>query len=438
MMIQKEYLEYVHHGEYYPFREKMAELIFNSKKYDGQKGSRIQKEIVQDLQNLDRELKLMINYYIKECQKYNIPPNMLEVDSYQTELLFYCFKNFQIKPIKQMLSIDFDGIFINPITYNNEYIEKKYIDKLIEKWYILNKIVPPKNNKKVDFYCDFEFKSSIIEHQKNLMLQGRIEEINFLKNCKIYYYYKNNRYNKNKLKILKNNLNKFVINYRCKVNLLCAELDLSDRGDIWVDSQNLLMINGNLVFEFYSKFFFDFFDGLFELHKKSPDLFGKGANLIIEGLYHLIKSKDEFSELHFLKDIEAFKLQLQKSYAYFGDTEKGLRVDLFRNLVNDKKNNEILTFEGGLFHILRHFHNENIPLSATYEGGHQFYKSYFFDTLREAFWVSKWSKCGDNKIKSKIRSIVNKDKNYNFVFYKNPNVNGLYYIDTVHLENINK
>ena len=88
-------------------------------------------------------------------------------------------------------------------------------------------------------------------------------------------------------------------------------------------------------------------DELYDLHRCSPENFDNGAEVLLIGLFNQMKGKKEFQGLHFMKNLEDFKLEIQQNYAYFGTLEKGLRIDLYRNIVEEKNNSDTLTFEGG-------------------------------------------------------------------------------------------
>ncbi|MFN3849369.1 MAG: hypothetical protein ACK4NY_08075 [Spirosomataceae bacterium] len=439
-MIRIENIDEIDIGTLGEYRNKMSELIFTSKKFDGQpnKEKRDYLKISKEIQDLELKFNHKLKKYINEAERFNTHPKNIKVDGIYGYLDFGNFNTIPSKPIFQDIYFTDDPLPLRGIANSGRYIEPHIINRLIKKWFEVNKKSMPQNIRKVDFYFDFEFLSSIINSQWNLLINNRIDEIQFLDCCKIYIHQKNNRTDKNRLKRSKHNLVKFSKYYYPRLNLLSEEQHFNDRGHILIDYQRLSKVNGKTVFEFYSTFFWDFFDALFELHKNSPEVFGNGAELLINELFKFMNTIERIKELPFMKNIKEFKLKLQQNYAYFGDTEKGLRIDLFRNIVPDKNKPDIPTFEGGLLHVLRHFENDGVPISATFEGGHQFYESYFMDTLKEAFFVSELKEVIDKKGKksiiSEVESIVEKNKIYKFVFFKNPHADGLYSINTMYLE----
>lgn len=99
---------------------------------------------------------------------------------------------------------------------------------------------------------------------------------------------------------------------------------------------------------------------LFEAKEKFPEYFGTGdASDVIDGLQKYYPYGEKEWYIEFLRD-EQFCYIMQLKNGTF--TDKILRVDLYRQYKDNEKGKK--EFVGGLFHMLKHFSHNRIPLST--------------------------------------------------------------------------
>lgn len=413
-----------------PFREKMQEHIFSKKNSDGQKGQKQHGQLGKEMQNLDLEFQQKRDLLIDNAERFNIHPDVLA--KIHPLLSFYSFNS--LNTTKEYVTIFEDTDDPQQVVSNEgEYFEQSFLDELIKKWFESNGKEYPMDNIDVEFFYDYDL-SFILDFKKNCfnndMEKMKMYE-HFIFKAKIYT-------RRNRMKSDTRNFNLLVRNfiidsklYRKKMDELLEELEYSDRGNIMVDRNHpafIYKLNGQDIYQFASIHFWEIYDEFIILQTNQPYLFGKGAESILEGLHKIFSSKNGA----YWGNFEDFKLKIQQQYLYTANEEKGLRLDLFRNILNNGD------FEGGLWHSFKHFKVNSLPLSGISAGGKEYSENHFFMMLKRAFFIDSWKKDNKNRFNVTIPYLSEYEGNYTFGFYENNCLNnqgkpvlGFYSLNTV-------
>ena len=387
----------------------MIERIYSSNRMDGQKNDtkRFHKDITNDMNDLNKSFNLKIKEFIKLVESYNIHPN--EINGLNLPISFLSFDDLNTTP--EFIKIPF-GKGEEPlecISNEGEYFEKDVLDKLIRKWFADNNLEYAENTKNTELFYDNYFKDSILEMQKKHINCGDIDKIETYSHCiqapKIYIFKKDIEPNQLLFYQSKKKFLDYYEDYKNRRHELEKEEESNNRGYIIGDVGTLYKLNGQIIYKWSSKYFWEIYDEYFLLHKERPELFGKGADPLLEELYERFLVKyDVYGD--YWSDYEEFKLKIQQQFLYIANEEKGLRFDLFRNILDNGD------FEGGLFHSLKHFKSNNITLGDKSAGGREYSENAYFKMLNEAFFVNEWTNCV-----TYVPCLEGKGK-YKFVFYK--------------------
>lgn len=368
------------------FRQKMEERIFCKKRNDGQKGTRLYAEIARNLNQLENEYRKLISELIDQAEICNIHPN--ELAKVNHLLSFYSFN--ELNTIKESLHYD-DAIDELPqITSDEcEHFEKHSLNELIKKWFAQNGKKFPNDDSDVEFFYDYDM--SFILGAKMNCFNNDLEKVkmyeSFVLRARIYTYRHRIKSDNQSFNLLVENFITDSDRYRKEIGVLLEELEFSDRGSIMVDRKHpafIYKLNGQDIYQFTSLHFWEIYDEFISLQINQPDLFGKGTESILIELYKIFSSKNE----SYWGSFEEFMLKIQQQYLYTASEEKGLRLDLYRNILKGE-------FQGGIWHSFKHFKSNNKPLSAKSGGGKDYDEQYFFNMLRQAFFVELW--CKDKK-----------------------------------------
>jgi hypothetical protein len=383
-MIKIEYYDSIELERLYDFREKMTERIFCKKRNDGQKGKKNYSEVSKEINRLDKEYKIKVHGIIDNAEKFNIHPNeLLKLNNYL--LSFYPFSELNTTPEFMILDVT-DDEPLKVISNEGEYYEKSFLDKLIKGWFASNGKVYPEDDSNIEFFYDYDL-SFILGAKKNKFNNeiGNLKTYDyFIFKAKIYTYRNNIESDISSFNSLSES---FVVeseSYNILRDELIEESIYSDRGSIFVDVNHpafIYKINGQDIYQFSSQHFWKIYDEFILLQANQSDLFGKGAESILKELHKIFSGKDE----RYWGSFEEFKLQIQQQYLYIANEERGLRLDLFRNISTDGD------FEGGVWHGFKHFKLNGTTLSAKSGGGKNYDEHVFFNMLREAFFVQIWN-----------------------------------------------
>jgi hypothetical protein len=426
-----EHYDLIDFGMLAPFREKMQERIFSKKNSDGQKGQKSHGQIGKEMQCLHLEYQKLQNLFIDNAEKHNIHPE--ELAKTHPLLSFYSFNSLNTTKEYMTLFEDTDEP-LQVVSNEGEYFEQSFIDELIKKWFESNEKEYPIDNTEVEFFYDYDW-SCILGIKRN-GFKNDIENIKmyeyFMLKARIYTFHKNREQKLEDFELLKQKFLEDFSEYNNKSNEIGKDLEFSDRGNIIVDDKNpygfIYKLNGKDIYQFASKHFWEIYDEFFTLQTNKPGLFGKGAESILKELYRIFYSKNEI----YWGTFEEFKLKVQQQYLYTANEEKGLRLDLYRNILDNGD------FEGGLWHSFKHFKVNNLPLSGISAGGKEYYENHFFMMLRRAFFVDSWKKDNKNRFNVTIPYSSEHEGDYTFGFYENNCLNnqgkpvlGFYSLNTV-------
>ncbi|MCU0470069.1 MAG: hypothetical protein MUF58_15860 [Arcicella sp.] len=404
-----EYYDSIDFGMLAPFREKMQERIFCKKRNDGQKGQKTHGQLGKEMQKLTSDFQQKLNEFIDNAEKCNIHPEKLA--NIHPLMSFYSFSSLNTTKGYMTLFEDTDEP-LQVVSNEGEYFEQSFLDELIKKWFESNGKEYPKNNAETEFFYDYNW--SFILGIKRNCFNNDIEKIKnyeaFMFKARIYTF-------KNNMKSYTQNFPLFVENfiadselYKKQINELIEESIYSDRGNIIVDPNHpafIYKLNGQDIYQFTSIHFWEIYDEFILLQTNQPDLFGKGAESILRELYRVFSSKNKI----YWGTFEEFKLKIQQQYLYTANHEKGLRLDLFRNILTDGD------FEGGIWHGFKHFKLNDNTLSAKSGGGKNYEENHFFSMLKEAFFVKTWKIDNKGRINVSIPYSTT-EGNYTFGFHE--------------------
>ncbi len=435
-MIKIEYYDSIELEKLDYFREKMRERIFCKKRNDGQKDKRNYSKVEENISQLEEEYRQKVNKFIDNAERYNIHPT--ELSKLKFPLSFYPFSELNTTPEFMTLFEDTDEP-LQVVSNEGEYFEQSFLDELIKKWFESNGKEYPKDNTEVEFFYDYDW-SFILGIKKNCF-NNDIEKIKmyepFVFKARIYTY-------RNSMKSDTQNFNLLIENfitdselYKKQMDELLEESIYSDRGSILVDINDpafIYKLNGQDIYQFTSIHFWEIYDEFILLQTNQPNLFGEGAELILKELHEMFLRKDGT----YWDNFEKFKLKIQQQYFYTANEEKGLRLDLYRNiLINDD-------FEGGIWHGFKHFKSNGKTLSAKSGGGKNYDENHFFNMLKEAFFVKSWGKDKKERLNGSI-PYSSTEGVYTFGFHENkcsdPNndvISTLYSLSTTKYNHISK
>lgn len=405
------------------FRKEMIERIFKAKGLDGQKNKKNYNQISKEITALEVERQLKLREYIDLAEKCNIHP-----DSIKSTEIYIAFKPFnQINTKPEYLQFDEDTSFI---INSGCYIEKETLDGLIRKWYLENGKEISENTDDIELFYDYHFEDLIFHMQGKLIELNAIEGLDFHVGKRdapqIYEFRKGMTSDIEKFESFQNEFSAYLNKTQEVLDILLNDLEFSSRGDIFVDRENPERIykEGEFIYyEFYSLHFWRFFDELLTLQSEEPELFGNGTEILLKALHNRFTKK--YPDAPYWKNYDEFVLKIQQQYFYLANKEKGLRLDLFRNSL------ENIEFEGGLWHAFQHFKLNGSPMSARYKGGIDFHKNTFLNSTRKAFLFSEFSQREKkNEFEVILTDYPNKGISRTVGFFYDPKKD-LYYLTTV-------
>lgn len=422
-MMKIEYYDSIPQEKLDHCRAIMRERIFCKKRNDGQRDKKKYGEVVENLSQLEKDYKQKVNEILDNAERYNIHPNEL-FKLKDPEFIFYPFGELNItSEFKPLFKDEYENEeeFLTFLSGNHksnedECYEKSFLDKLIRKWFEGNGKDYPGDDSNIEFFYDYGLVCILDEYKKqkkNLSYNDnefmRIYDYLIIK-AKIYTY-------RNNIKSDIQNFNLLLKNFKAESELyqiqnieLLEESEYSDRGSIFIDNKNpafIYKLNGQDIYQFTSIHFWEIYDEFILLQANQPDLFGKGAEPILRGLYKIFSGKNE----RYWGSFEEFKLKIQQQYLYTANEKQGLRLDLYRNIFDDGD------FQGGVWHGFKHFKSNGKTLSAKSEGGKNYSETHFFNMLLEAFFVQKWVKFDKDTWSSSIPYSPTEGE-YIFGFYK--------------------
>lgn len=383
-----------------------------------------------EISQLEKEFQQKMKQFLDDAEKNNIHPDKLP--KLPCLPLFKSFSKLNTTPQYEDISFFEDEKF-QVLSNKEDYYEKGMLDEVIKKWFEGNDKVYPQNNLNTELFYDYNI-SPILEAKKNPFCRETYD-YHIIKS-RIYVYRTNEKQNESMFNSLKPIFTRDFESYDEQRNSLNEELKFSSRVDgIFVDPKNMpvvFKINGNDTFKFTNIFFWDFYDAYLLLQKTQPSLFGsKNTNIILRALHEIFIKKNA----NYWNDYEEFKLKITQQFYYIADSEKKLRLDLFRNELKDG------SFEGGLWHSFNHFKQNGKALSSINKGGIEYSEPLFFNMLKDAFFVSewKWSEPKDGEKGGWVTEIpcLAEKGTYKFVFHENKcydykgNTHTIYYLNTV-------
>ncbi len=388
------------------FRRNMNSRILNSKMIDGERGKKTYRDISHKILDEQKKGIEKLREYIKVVEKCNVHPDNIKVTNY----------DFGFKPFKELS------------------IKKSTFTNLISKWCEANEKQFPENLDKVEFYYNWLFEYHVIPKlelsNQNNKIDVKIFDSDGFDKPIIYEYRIDEptnfiEFEKYQIQFLKDwdeaeNL----------INNLSKEQEFSSRGDVMLDYDTIETLNEIDIYECYSIHFWRFFDELFELQNEQTELFGHGTEIILRALHNRFIKK--YPDAKYLHLYEKFVLEIKQQYFYIANKDKALRLDLFRNLLENGE------FEGGLWHAFQHFRLDGQTMSAVFKGGGAFNEEDFFHSIKKAFFFHKFEeRTNERKNNKKYKEFEVVLSNYNLTgksrtigFFYDPDKD-LHYLATV-------
>lgn len=188
-----------------------------------------------------------------------------------------------------------------------------------------------------------------------------------------------------------------------------------------------IVINGKRYIAAGKNIFMGVMEGtLQEAAQKFPENFGiRNANKVLDALYKIrpVGHRDHFDELI---STEQFALVFEVDDED-NISDQVLRLDLFRMIKQEKKDNSKYEFIGGLFHVLKHFISKGLPLSTNKEKEEIKHPNEIIQLIIETFFQSQHVP-NDKGFDTELT--IN-GKNYCMGFFKEK-VAGISFLNTFH------